>query len=1108
LVFGLTPAGPDQLWLAHFGMGLSLYDLDTEQVVATYAPDAGEPSSISDDRVVDIVAGQGGALWLITRSGVERFEPTTASFTHYPHGSGASGEMPQRVMALYEDQAGTLWIGGDGEGLVKLDADTGEVLASYRESQGLPNGVVYSILPDASGHLWVSTNNGLADFDPETETFRTYTPDDGLQSNEFNLGAAYRAADGELIFGGINGLNAFYPGSILENRVVPPVVITAVTLGPPGSTRAAARPQAPGHATSGVAIGIALPTDQPVALSYRDRILSFEFAALHYSIPSRNQYAYMLEGFDRDWYYVGTQRFATYTNLHPGHYMFRVKASNSDGIWNEEGASLPVTVTPPFWATGWFRGALGVVLVGAVFAAFRLRVRSVEARSRELEIQVGERTRELAAVNTIAEVVSRSLDLDAILSDALDKTLEVMGVEAGGIYLLDEARKVLWIAVQRGLDLEVVAGIDALEVGEGFSGRVAASGEPLVVSDLSQDDRLSRIAVRDAALRSLAVVPLRAKGRILGTLFAVSRDRRVFSSANVDLLIAIGHQIGVAVENTGLYTDTRSRLAQLSALQRTATAVASTLDQERLLGLIVQQATELLGARGGILNLTDWEAGEDRVVAATGSATSTLGMGSRLDRSLSGWSAVHRAPVLSNDLPADPRVDRAGLSLLEDEKGSPVESAAVVPLIVKDRVVGTLVLIDKQTGPRQFDQGDLDLLATFGNHAATAIENARHFEAEQRRAEQFRVMSEVGSRIVSILDVDELLKQIVALIQQAFGYYHVAIGLIEGDEVAYRVGAGSLWRDPQFGFVPSRLKVGREGIAGWVAATGEPLLVPDVSAEPRYVWMQQSDTRSELTVPLKAKGEVIGVLDIQSDRLNAFDDSDLLVLQALAYQAGVAIDNARLYEQARRLAIVEERQRLARELHDSVTQALYGVTLYAEASARQLTLGRLDVAVAHLTELRDTAQEALREMRLLIFELRPAVLASEGLVGALRARLEAVEERAGLGVTFSVDGEESLTIRAVPREVEEGLYWIAREALTNALKHAAARNVGVRLRFDDDSVVLEVVDDGVGFDTGAAAQSGGLGVDGMMERAARMSGTLVLASEPGQGTTVRVEVPR
>jgi len=195
----------------------------------------------------------------------------------------------------------------------------------------------------------------------------------------------------------------------------------------------------------------------------------------------------------------------------------------------------------------------------------------------------------------------------------------------------------------------------------------------------------------------------------------------------------------------------------------------------------------------------------------------------------------------------------------------------------------------------------------------------------------------------------------------------------------------------------------------------------------------------------------------------------------------------------------------------AVTQALYGATLYAEATARQLTSGEVELAADHLRELRDTTQEALREMRLLIFELRPLELEKEGLVAALQARLEAVEGRAGLETEFNVErcpecaeGGES----RLPPEIEEGLYRIAQETLNNVLKHAQAHKVIVALRQDEQTIRLEVSDDGIGFDPTAAQETGGLGLSGITERVALMGGSLEIESAPGAGTRVRVEVPR
>jgi len=366
---------------------------------------------------------------------------------------------------------------------------------------------------------------------------------------------------------------------------------------------------------------------------------------------------------------------------------------------------------------------------------------------------------------------------------------------------------------------------------------------------------------------------------------------------------------------------------------------------------------------------------------------------------------------------------------------------------------------------------------------------------------RFRILTEVSQQITSILEINDLLARIVRLIQETFGYYHVGIGLIEEGEVVYRVGAGILWDDPKFQFKPARLKIGSEGITGWVAHTGQVALVPDVKQDPRYVWMQGSLTRSELTVPITVKGRIIGVLDAQSKQVNDFNQTDVEMLQALANQAGVAIENVRLHEQAKHVAILEERQRLARDLHDSVTQALYGINLYVEAATGHLDLGQLDEARQHLNDIQHTAQESLTDIRLLIYELRPPVLEQDGLVAALQNRLYTVENRAELKSKLKSNLKERL-----PLSVEEGLYRIAQETLNNTLKHAQANNIEIYIQRAKGTITMEISDDGKGFDPATACQEGCLGILSMQERASEQDWIFSLDSSPGTGTRIRVEV--
>ena len=539
-----------------------------------------------------------------------------------------------------------------------------------------------------------------------------------------------------------------------------------------------------------------------------------------------------------------------------------------------------------------------------------------------LEQRVADRTRELAALNAIAAVVSRSLDLEEVLSNALDKTLEVTGIEAGGIYLLQENAGVLTIVAHKGLRAQFVAEIDNLKMGEGFSGRVIQTGEPLVVRDLSTDPRLTRLVVREGGFHSAAIFPLVSSGKVLGSLFVITRVYREFSQQDIELLTSIGQQIGLA------------------------------------------------------------------------------------------------------------------------------------------------------------------------------IENARLFEAEERRAEQFRVISEVGRRMTSILAVDELLGEIARLIRETLGYYLVGIALVEGDELIFKAGAGGVWEIPQF--QPPRLKVGREGITGWVAQSGEPLLVPDVSQEARYYSLPEAnEIRSELAVPLKTKEAVIGVLHVQSDYPNAFDESDLAVLQSLAHQAAIAIENARLYERAQELAVVEERSRLARDLHDAVTQTLFSTSLIAEVLPR-IWERNPDEGRHRLEELRELTRGALAEMRTLLLELRPAALADAELGDLLRQLAESITGRARVPVALTVEGQRSL-----PPDAKVSLYRIAQEALNNVAKHAGASQATVNLRCQPRRVTLHISDDGRGFDPKSISpESLGLGI--MRERAEAIGATLKVESEIGRGTEVTV----
>jgi PAS domain S-box-containing protein len=257
-----------------------------------------------------------------------------------------------------------------------------------------------------------------------------------------------------------------------------------------------------------------------------------------------------------------------------------------------------------------------------------------------------------------------------------------------------------------------------------------------------------------------------------------------------------------------------------------------------------------------------------------------------------------------------------------------------------------------------------------------------------------------------------------------------------------------------------------------------------------------------MLVPMVSQGAVTGVITVATDQPGReFLPDEVTLAETIAGQIAGAIEVARLFEQAQQLAVTEERNRLARELHDSVTQALYSINLFANAAHLALSSDKEEVAAEHIQALRELVDEAMRDMRLLIFELRPPILKEVGLEAALKARLDAVESRSGITVQFEVEGQNELST-----DMQAELYRVGQEALTNVVKHAGAKQLTLRLKFTPHHAKLEIQDDGIGFDLAHAQLSGKLGLQSMSERMQQIGGTFTIDSQPGHGTLVCVEV--
>ena len=315
------------------------------------------------------------------------FDQKTEKFTTFKNNPADNKTISSNfIHSIFEDENGNLLIGTYGGGLNIFDPQK-KSFSHYTEKDGLPNNIINSIISDSNNNIWLSTNNGVCKLNIHkdqkilTSDSRTYNLQDGLQ-NKFNENSSFLGKGGWLYFGGSNGLNVFHPDSIVDNTVIPPVVITRFYLF-----------EKPAR------MDTLITSKHTLNLNYKQNFFSFEFAALNYLFPDKNRYAYMMENLNDEWTYSGTRRYATYTNIDPGEYIFRVKACNNDGVWNETGIAIKITIEPPIWKTKWFIALFALLITGLIFLYIRFRTNSLVKQNVLLEDKVNLRTSELQVKN-------------------------------------------------------------------------------------------------------------------------------------------------------------------------------------------------------------------------------------------------------------------------------------------------------------------------------------------------------------------------------------------------------------------------------------------------------------------------------------------------------------------------------------------------------------------------------------------------------------------------------------------------------------------------------------------------------------------------------------
>ena len=577
----------DHLGYLWFGTenGLSLFEPITE-TFSSFKHEPGNTKSLSSSNITTLFEDKDRILWVGTfDKGLNRLDVESESFTHYLHDPEDPTSISNNsIMALYQDSQERLWVATAGGGLNRYDPQT-DSFTYYNEKHGLPNNVVYGILEDADGHLWLSTNFGLSQFDPRTEIFRNYTASDGLQSNEFSRYAFAKTHTETMFLGGVNGLTVFRPANVTDSSYLPPVVLTSfIQEGRPSSEQP--KPE----------------TLREVTLAWPDNNFSFEFSSLSYAQPDRNQYAYTLENFDKDWNYIGNNREGRYTNLPGGTYTLHLRGSNNDGVWTESDQIVTITVIPPFWETWMFQALVILSLLAFSLVVYRLRVRSIQMQNLQLEYLVRERTgalqkrtEELEALYSGDERIIRAMTLDQVFQAIVEVAVKMLHADRGVVFVWDEKKTQVVPRISHGFRPETLEVLH-FEKGEGMVGKVLESGQPLIVHevDLRTIKPEIQAAITAEGIHSLINLPIKVNEKIIG-VFNISFTRPgAITGDTARLFAALVQRAALSVENMELFEQTKE-LAVVEERNRVARDLHDSAKQKAFAALAQ------LGAVNGIL---------------------------------------------------------------------------------------------------------------------------------------------------------------------------------------------------------------------------------------------------------------------------------------------------------------------------------------------------------------------------------------------------------------------------------------------------------------------------------------------------------------------------
>jgi signal transduction histidine kinase len=789
----------------------------------------------------------------------------------------------------------------------------------------------------------------------------------------------------------------------------------------------------------------------------------------------------------------------------------------------------------PLFSPDVVRTAIVIELMGPALAWLILSwAKKLAVAEADAQQELAFRNRELVALNAIGDVTSQSLNLDEILRAALEKMVELMGLQAGEMRVVEGDRLIL--KAHYGVSQTKIEE-PAVRLGQCLCGTCAQAGKTLTTDNLPSEPSLANLPCAKEGFRSIINIPMKAKGQVLGVILLASRNQSTIDFADRQILNAIGYRVAMAIENAQLYKKAYRLAIHLETASLVGQRISALLDLDSLLAEVVRLIREKFGYYHVHIFIEDEEAGEVILKVANGPSANLKAQGLRFkigqEGGIIGWVAHSGQTVLCNDVSREPRyyaIDHAPST----------KSELTVPLRVGDQIIGVLDVQSNRLDA--FDKEDVTALQILGNQICVAIENARLFQETKHRYDAMIALHETSLDVIAQLDTPRLLQALLRRGSQLLDAQAGSFYLYDAEEKSiHNIANYNTERD----WTGVAVRLG-EGAIGQVVLTGEPLIINDYENWKGRAEVFSGDSlRRIISVPLNWQGQVIGGLNISNQlEKRPFDQNDLWILSQFADLASLAIKNAELHtqvkefsqglelkvkerteelsrardeievkaEQLRSLLAKtikiqeEERARIALDMHDGVIQMI-SAARYELQAAEVLTGSEMPTtAKEKFKTTYQILEEMEKEIRRDIYDLHPPILDVVGLAPALQKYIRSFQEISGITCEMQVKG---MPYR-LPLATEIAIFRIAEEALQNVAAHSNAKAVSVTMDYEPTLLGVSVQDNGLGFDYKEwikGRNDNHLGLVGMQERIENLGGRIEVSSETGQGTRVLFQLP-